>query len=158
MIDRETRQDINCEKWIIGDKDRIILPSIGEQNNLYLSSELTYYRIVINRKSLGDEPVFTVLLLKNEHRKPIVRLDLFGPSHYNESIGFPYSHRRIKTPHIHILNQSNGKEDAYPLNEEYAKMYITQNELWDRKKVVKRFLDYCHVMTKGLTIDEEEQS
>lgn len=153
-IDGEVKKAICCKKWLVEDKVEIKLPKIGEQKSLYVFSKCGNFRVVINRKSLGDEPVFSLLLLKTGLKKPIIRLDLFGPSHYNEMSVHPYANQRIKTPHIHILNQLEGAEHAYPLNDQYAKMYIIGKDLLDKKKVLLIFLEYCHIDIITVNIGE----
>ncbi|MCT1903827.1 DUF6978 family protein [Oceanobacillus sojae] len=89
---------------------------------------------------------------------PLLRLDIIGPPHINPEGEFPYAGERIECPHIHIAEERYAAKRAYPLNEEYAKMYLTNDQLSDLVEILKEFLKYCNVgntNTINFSVQEE---
>ncbi|SEN98908.1 hypothetical protein SAMN04488134_10343 [Amphibacillus marinus] len=136
---------INCIKEINHNSNIYILPKKGFSDYLNLKSDNHLFIVDVNRKG-RKKPQFT-LQLRNRSFKDytLIRLDIFGPDHQNPPGNFPYAGKRIPCPHIHIANSEYGAKVAYPLNESYAKMYLTNDQLEDLIIILQKFLEYCEV-------------
>ncbi|WP_424475352.1 DUF6978 family protein [Oceanobacillus kimchii] len=136
---------IQSLKRIIDKKDLIRLPEAGFYEKLNLKSTDYSFIIDINRKG-RKKPKFTLQLRNNNSKDaPLIRLDLLGPPHSNPPGDFSFSGELIPCPHIHIANSEYGLKIAYPLNNKYAKMFLTENEQDDLVLVLKNFLSRCNV-------------
>lgn len=121
------------------------LPLKGFEEKLDLKSNNHYFLIDINRKG-RKRPQFT-LQLRNKIYKdyPLLRLDILGPPHRNPEGDFPYAGEIIPCPHIHIAEEKFATKRAYPLNDKYAKIHLTDHQLSDLVEILKVFLAYCNV-------------
>lgn len=136
---------INCLKMIEDNVSIFNLPSKGFQDSIDLKSHSHYFLVDINRKG-RKKPQFTLQLRNKSYKDfPLLRLDIIGPPHPNPEGDFPYAGESIPCPHIHIANEKYATKIAYPLNEEYAKMYLTDDQLSDLIETLKEFLKYCNV-------------
>lgn len=136
---------INCIKKIIYDNPKFILPDNGNYDKIDLKSKHFLFIVDVNRKG-RRKPQFTLQLRNKAFKEtPLLRLDLIGPDHPNPEGDFPYSGEKIPCPHLHIAHPGYGDSIAYPLNSEYAKMYLTKEQLEDLIYVLKSFLKRCNV-------------
>lgn len=137
---------IHCLKRIIDQPNTILVPLAGEAKKLELKSSLFHFFIDINRR--GRKKARCTLQLREKQHKdtPLLRLDLVGPPHPNPDGNFPLAGIEIPCPHLHIANPDYGDSIAYPLNNNYAKMYLTEDQLLDIAFVLKSFLDRCNVV------------
>ncbi|EUJ18972.1 DUF6978 family protein [Listeria aquatica] len=125
---------------------KIWLPDNGEKSSLKLQSNLTTFTVDLNRAG-RKAPKCTFQLREDLHRDTkLIRLDLCGPAHENPNGDFEYANQIIACPHIHIADEKYGDSIAYPLNENYAKMYLTSEELEDIAVVFRKFLERIHVV------------
>lgn len=132
-------------KMIVYDNPTFTLPNRGAADSLNLKSNNFYFFIDVNRRG-RKKPKFTLQLREQKNRdKPLLRLDILGPEHPNPEGNFPYAGEIIPCPHIHIAHEDYGTAIAYPLNEEYAKMYLSEDEISDLILTLKAFLNYCRV-------------
>jgi hypothetical protein len=98
-----------------------------------------------NRKG-RKKPKCTFQLREQQHKdKPLLRLDILGPAHPNPPGDFPYTGEIIYCPHLHIAHPEYGDSIAYPLNNVYAKMYLTEEELKEIEILLRKFLERCNV-------------
>jgi len=51
----------------------------------------------------------------------------------------------IPCPHLHIAHPDYGDSIAYPLDDNYAKMYLTEEELKEITVILRKFLERCNV-------------
>lgn len=136
---------INCLKRIILEKPIFHLPQKGFYDKIDLKSSEFLFIIDVNRKG-RKKPKFT-LQLRNKATKDaaLLRLDLIGPDHPNPEGDFPFADETIPCPHIHIAHPDYGDGIAYPLNTEYANMYLTEKQFDDLVFILKLFLERCNV-------------
>lgn len=121
------------------------LPLKGFDKKLDLKSYNHYFLIDINRKG-RKKPQFTLQLRNKSYKDyPLLRLDIIGPPHRNPEGNFPYAGEIIPCPHIHIAEEKYAAKRAYPLNDKYAKIYLTDDQLLDLVEILKVFLTYCNV-------------
>ncbi|WP_115751743.1 DUF6978 family protein [Listeria kieliensis] len=124
---------------------KLWLPDNGNKSSLKLRSNLTTFTVDLNRAG-RKAPKCTFQLREDLHRDiKLIRLDLCGPAHENPNGDFEYANQVIPCPHIHIADENYGDSIAYPLNENYAKMYLTSEELEDIAIVFRRFLERINV-------------
>ncbi|MCZ2260631.1 DUF6978 family protein [Sporosarcina sp. G11-34] len=136
---------INCFKMLVYEGSDFHLPEKGLYDNLDLKSSNFSFIVDINRRG-RKKPKFTLQLRDQRNKdKPLLRLDILGPDHPNPEGPFPYSGEVISCPHIHIAHPEYGDSIAYPLNEEYAKMYLNDVQLDDLVLIMKGFLKRCNV-------------
>ncbi|NCU16829.1 DUF6978 family protein [Pallidibacillus pasinlerensis] len=136
---------IDCLKKIIHQSQSIDIPKKGESLKLELKSTSFYFFIDINRKG-RKKPKCTFQLREHQHKdKPLLRLDILGPAHPNPPGDFPYAGEIISCPHLHIAHPEYGDSIAYPLNNVYAKMYLTEEELKEIEILLRKFLERCNV-------------
>jgi hypothetical protein len=136
---------INCLKMIVYENPQYILPEKGDCDQIELKSKHFLFLVDVNRKG-RKKPKFT-LQLRNKASKesPLLRLDLIGPDHPNPEGDFPYSGEIIPCPHLHIAHPDYGAAIAYPLNTEYANIYLTEEQYEDLILILKKFLIRCNV-------------
>ena len=136
---------INSLKKIIEEGTEVFIPEGGRSSKLELKDHSFYYWVDINRK--GHRLKRYTLQLREQQRKefPLLRLDLYGPSHPNPEGDFPMAGEMIPCPHLHIAHPEYGDSIAYPLNSTYAKMYLTEELLEDAVYVLGEFLKRCNV-------------
>ncbi|AMQ06786.1 DUF6978 family protein [Sporosarcina psychrophila] len=136
---------INCFKMILYENPTFHIPENGSYENLDLKSSNFSFIVDINRRG-RKKPKFT-LQLRDQRNKdnPLLRLDMLGPDHSNPDGSFPYSGEVVPCPHIHIAHPEYGTSIAYPLNEEYAKMYLNNEQIDDLVLILKEFLKRCNV-------------
>ncbi|WP_252502607.1 hypothetical protein [Sporosarcina sp. Marseille-Q4943] len=145
MDQQKINELISSLKMILSDNKNIDIPEKGLQDYLQLKSIRTNFTIVLNRKG-NKSPKFTLQLSSDNYRsRPLLRLDILGPDHANPDGDFPYASQIIPCPHIHVAHEIFGMSIAYPLNEEYANMCLTDQELKDLVTILNRFLKRCNV-------------
>lgn len=121
------------------------LPEAGKSDKIELKSNSFYFWVDINRKG-RKKPQCTFQLREKQHKdSPLLRLDIIGPDHPNPPGDFPLAGRVIPCPHLHIAHPDYGDSIAYPLDDNYAKMYITDEELHEIDTLLKKFLERCNV-------------
>lgn len=136
---------INCLKRIINKSSVITIPNSGDSDKLELESSSFYFFVDINRKG-NKKPQCTFQLREQQHKdKPLLRLDIIGPPHTNPPGDYPLAGEVIKCPHLHIAHPEYGDSIAYPLEHEFAKIYLTENELNEITTLLKKFLERCNV-------------
>lgn len=146
MVNNKTISNfINCEKIITQKNKALFFPESGSQSKINLASKHGQFFIYINRKNIFSEAVFSLILKHENLFNPLVRLDITGPSHFNQKSGCSYSFVEIPTPHIHLFSADDDYEFAYPINEKYAKMYIEKSDLNNYYIVLRHFMKYCNV-------------
>ncbi|MDY0396819.1 hypothetical protein RWE15_24095 [Virgibacillus halophilus] len=92
------------------------------------------------------KPKCTFQLREQQNKDfPLLRLDIIGRTHKNPAGDFPYADMDIPCPHLHIAHPDYGTSIAYPLNDTYAKIVLTDKELNDLGKVLCSFLERCNV-------------
>lgn len=135
---------INSLKAINEEGKVIIIPVDGTADKLELKDHSYYFWVDMNRR--GHQLNKFTLQLREQQRKelPLLRLDVYGPPHQNPEGDFPFAGERIACPHIHIAHPDYGDSIAYPLNNTYAKMYLTDEMLEDALLIVKEFLIRCN--------------
>ena len=145
----EINELISCLKRIVYDKPIFYIPSKGHYENIDLKSSEFLFIVDVNRKG-RKKPKFTLQLRSKANKDtPLLRLDLIGPDHPNPEGDFPFSGEIIPCPHIHIAHPDYGDAIAFPLNEEYANIYLTKEQLDDLVIVLKTFLKRCNVGNIG---------
>jgi hypothetical protein len=99
----------------------------------------------INRRGRKSSRFTLQLRNKRFRDSPLLRLDILGADHPNPPGNYPLAGELIPCPHLHIAHPEYGDSIAYPLNSEYAKIYLTDDELEDLVVILKRFLERCNV-------------
>lgn len=132
-------------KKIINENDKIYLPNAGNSHKLELKSNLFYFWIDVNRKGRIKRRCTLQLREKQHKDKALLRLDLIGPPHPNPPGSYELAGKIIPCPHIHIAHPEYGESIAYPLDHNYAKMYISEEELEDMVTLLIKFLERCNV-------------
>lgn len=136
---------IDCLKRIMYDSTTFMIPEKGFYDTLELKNTNFLFIVDINRKG-RKKPKFTLQLRDRQHKEyPLLRLDLLGPDHPNPEGDFPLAGQLIPCPHLHIAHPEYGDSIAYPLNEEYTNIYLTEDELADLALVLRKFLQRCNV-------------
>ncbi|MCM3528304.1 hypothetical protein M4D56_04185 [Cytobacillus oceanisediminis] len=136
---------INCLKRIIQESPTFHLPERGLYEKLELKSTEFQFIVDVNRKG-RKKPKFSLQLRSKGNKDyTLLRLDILGPDHPNPEGDFPYSGEIIPCPHLHIAHPEYGDSIAYPLNNEYAKIYLTDEHLEDLVLILKEFLKLCNV-------------
>lgn len=132
-------------KRIINEADKINIPPTGSAKKVELKSNLFYFWVDVNRKgSLKNRCTFQ-LREKQQRDKVLLRMDLVGPPHQNPPGTYELAGQIILCPHIHIAHPEYGDSVAYPLDHNYAKMYLTKEELEDMVASLTKFLERCNV-------------
>lgn len=165
LFDKEIEKILNDEKNLVMEEPKSIdLPKQGEQCSFLLRGESQAYIFYIVRKGYRQEQFSLLMnLYQNEQwNTRIIRFDLYGVGHTNKGIDrtHPYYNKHILNPHVHIATQvdDQARMVCYPLNENYAKMYIKKEELRDYGVVIRKFLAYCKVTNLDeLVIQMEEE-
>lgn len=143
-MDKNTIDDfISCLKRINHKSNVIHLPNKGEYIKLESVSANFYFIIDINlRGRVGN----TTLQLRNKSYidKPILRLDISGPSHPNPEGAYDGAGKVIDCPHLHIAHPLYGDAIAYPLDHDMVKIHLTNDQLNDLVVVLKCFLEYIN--------------
>lgn len=140
LTNEELRNLISSLKRISHSIEEIWLPDTGKKSSLALKSSLTTFTVDLNRAGRRS-PKCTFQLREDINRDvKLIRLDIAGPHHTNPNGDFPYAGETIPCPHIHIADELYGDSIAYPLNENYAKMYLTDEELEDVALILQKFL------------------
>jgi hypothetical protein len=136
---------INSLKMILNEGPDIVIPNPGNKDKIELKSSSYLFVVDLNRSG-HKKPKCTFQLREQQHKDyPLLRLDLVGRTHPNPSGDFPLAGQEIPCPHIHIADPDYGQSIAYPLNHNYAKLFLTDNELEDLAIVLKSFLERCNV-------------
>lgn len=136
---------INCFKRIVRDNPRFRIPELGAYDSLDLKSSNFLFIVDVNRKG-RKKPQFTLQLRQKQAKDSrLLRLDLIGPAHPNPDGDFPYAGEIIPCPHLHIAHPEYGISIAYPLNSDYAKIYLKEEELSDLVLILRKFLERCNV-------------
>src|SRR5690625_1566177 len=144
-MDQQTIDDlINSLKRIVYDNPEFQSPEKGFYDYLDLKSSEFAFIVDVNRKG-RKKPKFTLQLRSRANRDvSLLRLDIFGPDHPNPEGDFPYSGEVIPCPHIHIAHPGYGDSIAYPLNDEYANIYLTTVQRSDLVLILTKFLERCN--------------
>lgn len=129
---------------IVEEDIQITFPNQGKSKKIELKSNSFYFWIDINRK--GNKLKKVTLQLREQSRKeiPLLRLDLLGPDHPNPEGDFELAGQIIPCPHLHIAHPDYGDSIAYPLDNTYANMYLTDEQCNDMVFVLQRFLNRCN--------------
>ncbi|MCM3663486.1 hypothetical protein M3204_03670 [Mesobacillus subterraneus] len=136
---------INCLKRIVHETPTFHLPEKGFYEKLDLKSSEYQFIVDVNRKG-RKKPKFTLQLRSKSNKDySLLRLDILGPDHPNPEGDFPFSGEVIPCPHLHIAHPEYGDSIAYPLNNEYANIYLTKTQLEDLVEILKTFLKFCNV-------------
>lgn len=123
----------------------ITIPNIGNKDKIELKSSSYLFFVDLNRTG-HKKPKCTFQLREQQHKDyPLLRLDLVGRTHPNPPGDNPLAGQEIPCPHIHIADPDFGSTIAYPLDHNYAKIFLTDNELEDLAIVLKSFLERCNV-------------
>lgn len=132
-------------KRIINESDKINLPTEGNADKLELKSNLFYFWVDVNRKGRLKRRCTLQLREKQHKDKPLLRLDLTGPPHQNPPGTHQLAGQIIPCPHLHIADPDYGDSIAYPLDHNYAKIYLTEEELEDIIALLIKFLERCNI-------------
>lgn len=145
-MDLQTIQQlINSLKMLIEDNNIITIPNHGTQTNLNAKSRTNHFIVDINRKG-NRLPKFTLQLREKSNKElALLRLDILGPAHPNPIGDFPFSGEVIPCPHLHVAHPDFGSSIAYPLNNEYANIYLNEAEISDLILILHRFLERCNI-------------
>jgi len=136
---------LQCLKMIEHHHSTFSLPSKGFEKKMNLKSTNHYFLVDVNRKGIKKHQ-FTLQLRSASYKDyPLIRLDITGPPHLNPEGDFRYAGELIPCPHIHIAEEKYAAKRAYPLNDNYAKMYLTNDQLKNLVEILKAFLEYCNV-------------
>jgi hypothetical protein len=136
---------INSLKEIINNDPNIFIPIAGERNRIELKSNSYLFTVDLNRSG-HKKPKCTFQLREQQQKdQPLLRLDLIGRTHVNPPGNYELAGEEIPCPHLHIAHPEYGDSIAYPLNNNYAKIFLTENEQKDLIKVLKSFLERCNV-------------
>ena len=134
---------INCLKRIVNKNPKFVIPEKGSYDKIDLKSKHFSFIVDVNRRG-WKKPQFSLQLRNKAYKdQPLLRLDLIGAPHPNPKGDFPYAGQEIPCPHLHIAHPEYGDSIAYPLDSEYAKMYLTKEQLEDLVYVLKEFLKRC---------------
>lgn len=145
MDSNEINELIDCLKRITHDSNSFYLPEKGSYDQLDLKSNKSFFIVDVNRKG-RKKPQFTLQLRDKEHKDcALLRLDMIGPPHKNPEGDFPFAGEIIECPHLHIAHPDYGSSIAYPLNNDYAKIYLTDAQIMDLVLILKMFLERCNV-------------
>lgn len=138
-------QLINSLKRIVESNNTIDIPSSSEKGIIELKSKNHLFIVDMNRN--GHKKPKCTFQLRNQENKdqPLLRLDLIGRNHTNPPGDYHLAGQTIPCPHIHIAHPDYGDNIAYPLNDTYAKMYLTDEEINDLMIVLQEFLKRCNV-------------
>jgi len=132
-------------KKIINEPAKINIPPMGKATKVELKSSLFYFWVDVNRKGRLKKRC-TLQLREKQHRdKVLLRLDLVGPPHQNPPGSYELADQTIPCPHLHIAHPEYGDSIAYPLNHNYAKMYLSKEEFEDMVTLLTKFLERCNV-------------
>lgn len=132
-------------KRIIDQPEIIHFPLAGDYKRIELKSNNFYFWIDVNRKGRKKSRC-TFQLREMQHRdKPLLRLDLVGPPHPNPPGDYDLAEQIIPCPHIHIAHPEYGDSIAYPLDHNYAKICLTEDDLSDMIILLTKFLKRCNV-------------
>lgn len=159
ILQNELDNLINSLKRILSDDNLINIPDINKKEQLQSKSQSEFFIIDLNRQ--GTKVKRFTLQLRAQRFKdlPLLRLDLVGPSHSNPPGDFLYSDEIIPCPHIHIAKEGFGDRIAYPLNNETADLYLTNEQLEDFVQVTKTFLQKCNIINvEDLQISTTQQN
>lgn len=136
---------ISCLKMLLHESQDVPIPEMGHSNRYELKSSLFYFWVDFNRKG-RKKPKCTLQLREQQHKDmPLLRLDILGPPHPNPPGDFPLANQVIPCPHIHISHPDYGDSIAYPLDDNYAMMFLTKEELEDLSLILIKFLGRCNV-------------
>lgn len=145
MDTQKINELIQCLKRIVHMGPEISLPELGFQEALDLKNTNYDFTLYLNRKGRKSSKFTLQLINDNYKSRPLLRLDIFGPAHQNPEGDFPHAGETIPCPHLHVADPDFGLSIAYPLNGEYANMYLTEQEISDLVLILKRFLERCNV-------------
>jgi hypothetical protein len=132
------------------------MPPAGSGTKIELKSSLFYFWVDINRKGKLKKRCTLQLREKQHKDKPLLRLDLIGPPHDNPPGSYDLAGQVIPCPHLHIAYPEYGDSIAYPLEHNYANMYLTKEELEDMVILLRKFLERCNVGNIADYIYEEQ--
>lgn len=142
---RTIEQLINSLKMLVETNNTITVPNHGTQNQLNAKSRTHHFIVDINRKG-NRLPKFTLQLRDKSNKElALLRLDILGPAHPNPPGDFPFAGETISCPHLHIAHPEYGSSIAYPLNNEYASLFLNNEEITDLILILKRFLQRCNI-------------
>jgi hypothetical protein len=146
MLDINQINDlIQCLKRIINENTEIVIPQFGEKDKIELKSSKYLFIVDLNRKG-HKKPKCTFQLREQQHKDlALLRLDLVGREHENPPGDYPLAGQVIPCPHIHIAHPEFGSSIAFPLDDPYVRMFLTEDELKDLALVLKKFLERCNV-------------
>lgn len=136
---------INSLKKILHQEGTIYIPDSGQKDKIELKDSKYLFTVDLNRKG-HRKPKCTFQLRENQNKDyPLLRLDLIGRTHVNPPGDYPNANEEIPCPHLHIAHPDYGDSIAYPLDDNYARMFLTEEEIEDLAKVLKSFLERCNV-------------
>lgn len=134
---------INCLKMLNHENAIINLPLLGEYKNLRANSSHHSFIIDINRR--GRKGYLTLQLRNLNHQdKPIIRLDISGPSHKNPEGDFEGAGQVVPCPHMHIAKEGYSDSIAYPLDHQNIKYHLTNEALHDLVVILWNFLEFIN--------------
>lgn len=142
ITSQEIHYLLTCPKEIIL-PNNWIFPVIGEEKQVILRSDQEDFLLRINRKGLKSQQ-FSLQCEKQESMEWFIRLDMRGVGHKNQE--GPYKNKTIPTPHLHIPRYlGDSAPYVYPINEKYAKMYLSKDERTHHSFIFSKFLKYINV-------------
>jgi len=136
---------LSSAKRIIETVPLIQIPNHGSQSRIELKDGEYLFYVDLNRSG-HKKPKCTYQLRESVQKdKILLRLDLVGRTHKNPPGDFELAESDIPCPHMHIANEKLGTSIAYPLDHEYVKMFLKEEELENLIFVFKTFLNKCIV-------------
>lgn len=137
---------IESLKKISEQSNYIDLPTFGDTNQLNLKSDNYNFFLDLNRKGHRRQKCTFQLREKKNKERPLVRIDIIGRPHHNPKGNFKWSDTDIPCPHLHRADfPKYGTHVAVPLLEDNGNFELSQSDLNDLCKCLKKALEFLNV-------------